>query len=163
MRNINRLSIALALVAMSACTAAPVTTAVETRADSVALATFESRWAQATEKQDRAMLDTLMADDWTITLADGRRSDKARAIKHWTAAPDTGVVSGATLLDSLEVRRLGPDAAVLTVAIADVIGHKTSAETTRTRVTDVVVRRAGRWQVLVTHESVLAPPALKKP
>jgi ketosteroid isomerase-like protein len=127
------------------------------------VAAFERAWAAAADARDRARLDSLMAPEWTITLADGRRSDKPRALAHWTAPPDAGVLRDTTLVDSVDVRALGPDAAVAIAAIRDVEVRRDGADTTRTRVTDVVVRRGGRWQALVSHESVLPAPAGRQP
>ncbi len=98
-----------------------------------------------------------MATEWTITLADGRRSDKARALVRWTSPLAPDIAREISLVDSVEVRVLGPDAAVATAAVTDIEVRAHSADTIRTRVTDVLVRRNGRWQAVVSHESIRAP------
>lgn len=127
------------------------------------IAAFERAWANAATARDRAQLERLMAPEWTITLADGRRSTRPRAVAHWTAPPSGGVLRDTSIVDSVEVRPLGRDAAVALVAITDVGFYAARAETTRTHVTDVVVRREGRWQALVSHESILPPPPRPHP
>lgn len=130
-------------------------------ADAASLAelnAFELTWAKAAVERDRATLDRLMAAEWTITLADGRRSDKSRALARWTTPPGPEITREVSLVDSVDVRLLGPDAAVVTAAVTDIEVRAQSADTARTRVTDVLVRRDGRWQAIVSHESI-RPPA----
>jgi uncharacterized protein (TIGR02246 family) len=149
------------LAATSAgCSGKPSTTADEAaRADSVLrteVAAFEQRWAAAAVAHDRGALNSLMAAEWTITLADGRRSNKTRALARWSAPPAPGALRESSVVDSVEARSLGPGAAVATAAVTDVEARATGADTTRTRVTDVLVRRDGRWQALVSHESIIS-------
>ena len=120
---------------------------------------FEREWAAAATARTRGKLDSLMADEWTITLSDGRRSDKRRALVRWAAPASGGVLRDTSIVDSVEVRALSPDAAVAVAALTDVELYASRAETTRTHVTDVVVRRAGRWQAVVSHESEIPRPA----
>lgn len=121
-------------------------------ADSVALTSFQRRLSDAATHRDRAMMNTLLADDWTITLANGERSDKARALARWTAPLAATLLCDTSVVHSVVVLRVG--AAVLTAAITDIEVRAEGADTTRTRVTDVVVRRSGQWQAIVSHESV---------
>ena len=73
---------------------------------------FEREWAAAATARTRGKLDSLMADEWTITLSDGRRSDKRRALVRWAAPASGGVLRDTSIVDSVEVRALSPDAAV---------------------------------------------------
>jgi ketosteroid isomerase-like protein len=162
------LAISLALVGCNGDrSAAATSTATEssvaavapsTAADSVALAGWERQLAEAVLRSDSTAIARMLADDWTITLSDGRRSNKTRAIARWTKPNAADVLNASSAVDSVEVHRVGPDAAVLTAAITDVEVRAHGPDTTRTRVTDVVVRRDGRWQALVTHESIRTPP-----
>lgn len=138
---------------------APGNQAVETDSAVVAdLTVLERRWAAAAVARDRAVLDDVMAPEWTITLSNGQRSDKARALARWTRPLAPGVVREVSVVDSIQVQRLAPDAAVVTAAITDIEVKAAAADTTRTRVTDIFVRRDGRWRVTLSHESVRTPP-----
>jgi len=59
--------------------------------------------------------------------------------------------------------RSGRTPRVAIASITDVGFYAVRAETTRTHVTDVVVRRDGRWQALVSHESILPAPSAPHP
>lgn len=116
---------------------------------------FERAWVAASTARDSAALNRAIADEWTITLSDGRQSNKERAIKRWTAPLAGGVLRDTAIVYSIHVRRLSGGAAAIVASIIDIEFFAQRAETTRTRVTDVVVRRDGRWQTVVSHESIV--------
>lgn len=125
--------------------------------DDAALSRFEVDLAGATTRRDSTMIARMLAPGWVITLADGRTSTRARALARWTRPRAAGIVRDTAIVDSVVIRRTGPGAAVLTAAIIDIDVRASGAETTWTRVTDVVVWRDGRWQAVVSHESVRPP------
>jgi ketosteroid isomerase-like protein len=61
----------------------------------------------------------------------------------------------SSTIDELSVRSFG-DAAVVTGRTIATTGGA-SPETVRLRFTDVFIRRAGRWQVVASHATGIAP------
>jgi ketosteroid isomerase-like protein len=104
-------------------------------------------WLDADERQDRAALDKLIADDFVGTAPRGRMVSKQDII------PEAGTTGGHSLSISaqeLKVRVLGDTAIVVGRGIP-----KTQQPQPRPdlRFTVVFVRRADRWQLVAAHLS----------
>jgi ketosteroid isomerase-like protein len=108
-------------------------------------------WSNAEAKADVAFLDRILADDWEFTEADGVVTSKAQFL----AALKSGDVVGiSSVLDNIKVRVYG-DAAVVT-------GRETFKAKVRGKDissigqwTDTWIKKAGRWQCVATHESLI--------
>jgi ketosteroid isomerase-like protein len=118
---------------------------------------LENTWKDAVVKRDAAALQRLYADEYLSTDQEGLLWTKAQdiAIDTDKAAPSRVT---SYKLDDLKVRVYG-DVAVVT-------GRNTSkgtlfgkAASTKSRFTDVFVKRDGRWQCVANHAtSVIAEP-----
>lgn len=124
--------------------AAPATAAVEAE-----LLALENAWAKAYVDRDVKALERLEADDWVCTSADGQVTTKAQDI----ADLGSGTFQATEFkMSDLKVRIYG-DTAVITgrqTEVATMAGRDASAVF---RVTDVWIRRNGRWQAIATHLS----------
>jgi ketosteroid isomerase-like protein len=111
----------------------------------------ERDWGQAYITHDLAALETILSDDWTYTPADGSFRRRAQVLDDFRM--DTMKYNSITHNDVL-VRVYG-DAAVVTGE--EVVKGTDGAReiTTRTRFTDVFIRRDDRWVVVATHETAI--------
>ncbi len=108
-------------------------------------------WMKAEVKADMAFLDRFIAEDWVSTDPSGNLWTKSQFL----AGLKSG--EGAVLsfkLDNMKVRVYG-DAAVVT-------GRMTAKQTLQGRdisgqyqCTDMLINRAGRWQCVATHLSMI--------
>lgn len=99
-------------------------------------------------------VQNLIADDFTFWLLSGERGDRARFL----AIMGTTVGIGGTEVDDVRVHVLG-DAAVYSAAVVDRGDDGEGQAETHTRVTDVFARRAGGWQLVASHESIVGTPS----
>ena len=108
--------------------------------------------ARAWLRHDRAFIDRVLAAEWSVTQPDGQSLSRDTVLGPFF---DT-VHFERNEIDDVSVLLLGTTAVVRgrTVASATVGGAAVSA---RIRFTDVFVTRDGRWQVVASHASTLAP------
>jgi ketosteroid isomerase-like protein len=108
---------------------------------------IEEAFAEAIVRNDLKSMGRLVADDWVVIDPNGEIVDRTRffeVIKSGALTHDT--------MDSEDFRvRVYGDSAVVT-AITSTKGKFMGEEfITRERATDVLVRREGRWQCVLTH------------
>ena len=108
---------------------------------------IEEAFAEAIVRNDLESMGRLVADDWVVIDPNGEIVDRTRffeVIKSGALTHDT--------MDSEDFRvRVYGDSAVVT-AITSTKGKFMGEEfITRERATDVLVRREGRWQCVLTH------------
>ncbi|MGI9170323.1 MAG: nuclear transport factor 2 family protein [Caulobacteraceae bacterium] len=117
------------------------------------LARAATAYDQAQIKGDRAALERLLADDYTLVNSAGRLETKAQLIADYTA-PGYRLDPFIVLQP---VEKVWADGAVLggLVTVSGVDGGKPYAATLR--FADVWARRGGRWRVIFTQ--VAQPPA----
>jgi uncharacterized protein (TIGR02246 family) len=101
-------------------------------------------------KHDTATIGSIVADDFQSWSFKGVRRSKADLLR--TVEKNT---ESNTKVDDAVVRVYG-DAAVYTARITD-SGTRPNGETftTKTCITEMYVRRDGRWQLVASHESLL--------
>lgn len=136
----------------------------KTPASSAAMAESQVRqvehdWVQAYLNHDLAALESILADDWTYSPADGSFKTRAQVVeefrvdtmKYETIAPN-----------NVQVRVYGN---VAVVTGDEVIKGSDGAMqlNSHIRFTDVLVKRDDRWQAVASHESNIpeataAPP-----
>ena len=116
-------------------------------------------WNNAYLKGDKAAFDRIVADDWVITLSFGKVVEGAKADEMSDLVPlDSSYVLRS---DEVKVRLLGTDVAVVSRLVTDK-GRYLGRDIDRmSRSTDVLVKRKGRWQVVSTHLTRVAPPQPK--
>ena len=109
-------------------------------------ATITKAWLQ----HDRVTISSIVADDFQSWSFKGARRGKADLLR---AVEKSG--ESDTKVDDPVVRVYG-DAAVYTARITD-SGKRPNGETftTKTCVTQIYIRRSGRWQLVANHESLL--------
>lgn len=111
---------------------------------------LEKKWTESYKHRDISLLSSLLAEDFIITIEDGSTYGKAGYISH--SADSSVRVDGAELSD-LKVRLHG-DTAVVTGAYHENGESKGKHYEYHDRLTDVWMKRAGKWQVIASHYSV---------
>ena len=127
---------------------------------------LEGEWLDAYLKHDVAAMERIEADDFMITFPDGRVMTKADEIANLKKPAPAG--PGPTFMTADTKVRIYGDTAILT---GKFIQKGTYADGPRKgqdyniqeRYTDVYVKRNGRWQVVSSHLSALAPPPAQLP
>jgi hypothetical protein len=113
-------------------------------------------WNNAYLKGDKATFDRVVADNWMLTLSSGKVVERAKADEMSDLVP----LDPSYILrnDAVKVRLLASDVAVVSRLITDRGRYMNRGIDRVSRSTDVLVRRNGRWQVISTHLSRVAPP-----
>jgi uncharacterized protein (TIGR02246 family) len=126
-------------IALSASTlAAPSSLRAQSESDE--FHQLEQRLASAWVQADKATIDRLIADDWTVIDISGQRRTKEQVFRDMFGPQGPQISS--MQVDELNVRLLG-DVAVVT---GRTVATANSGVTVILRFTDVVVQRDGRWQ-----------------
>lgn len=98
-------------------------------------------------KADRAELERLLADDYTLAGTSGKNRTKADLIAEQTA-PENKTLS-VDIYD--QVKKVWPNGAVLAGMVEAKGTNKGKAYTFKGRFVDVWAKRNGRWQVIFTQ------------
>lgn len=112
----------------------------------------ENKWNAAYQRGDVAAMDSLLADDFIITVEDGSTFSKPGYIAHNGNATVRVEISD---MSDLKVRMHGKTA-VVTGAYHEKGTEKGKAYEYRDRFTDVWMNKDGRWQLIVSHYSIPA-------
>jgi ketosteroid isomerase-like protein len=110
---------------------------------------LEGQWNTAYKRSDIAFMDSLLADDFIITVEDGSTFSKSGYIAH---NGDSTVHVGVSDMSDLKVRLHG-NTAVVTGAYHEKGTEKGKPYEYRDRFTDVWMNIKGRWQVIASHYS----------
>ncbi len=109
-------------------------------------------WLDAARRRDRATLDRILADDFTISgwQPEGQLADKLYYIEDCLKPVD--IQDGSYQYDRWRVRQYGETAVVnCTLEIQAIVeGTKWGGEVL---ITDVWVRERGQWRVVTRHTS----------
>jgi ketosteroid isomerase-like protein len=138
---------AAAVVASLAAGPAPNAVGVEIRA-------MERQWNEARAKADVAMLDRMLAPDWTVTHGDGTMNTKAEYLADLKSGART--FSGAVKEDDVVVRVYG-DTAVASGTSDSAVTYNGKPSGGSLRFTRVYVKRDGRWVMIVSHATRRQP------
>jgi ketosteroid isomerase-like protein len=119
-------------------------------ADEAAIAKIEQDWAAAMVKGDLSVLESNLAQEWTLT-EDGQTTTRAQAL----AAFKSGAykVESATLRD-LRVFVVG-DAAIATMVVETKGTLMGKPVPPMSRSTDFFVKRGGQWQAVSTQNTAI--------
>jgi ketosteroid isomerase-like protein len=109
------------------------------------LIALEHKWNAAFRRKDIKALDSLMANDIIITYGNGKMANKKQEL----ASFETGIESSS--LDDFKVKLHGDVAVVMFRLTAK--GPKFDMTNNQFRYTDVFVKRDGRWQCVVSHNT----------
>jgi ketosteroid isomerase-like protein len=115
---------------------------------------LERRLAQAWVKGDRGFIEELLAPDWTVTDPSGRILTRQQVIEETFSSADRRI--DAMTVDEINVRMFGVVAVATgrTQATGSYQGQKASVAL---RFTDVFHLRDGRWQVVASQGTLIAP------
>lgn len=119
-------------------------------ADEKEILRLEDVLVKAWLKNDTATISSIVADDLQFWSFKGARRGKADLLRNVAKSEE-----GDTKVEDPVVRVYG-NAAVFTARIIDSGKHANGeAFTSKTCVTDVFVRRDGRWQMVANHETLI--------
>ena len=125
------------------------------RASKVAglLRDIEERLATAWVEGDRAFIEQILADDWSVTDLTGRVLKKAEVLEEAFGSKDRKVVS--MQIDDINVRSFG-DWAIVTGRTQAAGEYQEEAAEVTLRFTDVFAYRDGNWQAVVSHATLIS-------
>jgi ketosteroid isomerase-like protein len=137
--------------------AAPTASATTTPSENVeqAVAQMERDWAAALLKRDVATIERIVADDFIGLDGDGGTTfTKASHLEE----VKTGVATWESAnVDNIKVRVFG-DTAVVTVLQTQKSKYKGKDNSGRYPITDIFVRRNGKWQIVAEHLNTIKEP-----
>ena len=137
----------IGLILVGSALAGPRAGAQRVRSDQEILIELEKNWDAAVRRRDVAFLQTVLADEFMVTYAEGVRADKAKELK--VAAEFNQKIDSSTL-DEFVVKIYGDTAVVWFTQ--HLVGPKEGQPLALTfRYTDVWVMRDGRWQCVASH------------
>ncbi len=117
--------------------------------DEAALKAIEEKWEVASVKNDLATLDSILADSFVSTTAEGHVQTKAEMI----AMLKSGEAKfEASDVDELQVRLYG-NAAVVMGRWRGKVVEKGQASESVERFTDTFVKQNGQWKCVASHSS----------
>jgi uncharacterized protein (TIGR02246 family) len=122
--------------------------------DQSAILELEQRLAAAWVGGDRAFIEGFLAADWTVIDQSGRLLTKRQVLDEAFASAERRIES--MTVDEVQVRLLG-DVAVATGRTRATGSYRGESATVTLRFTDVLVRRQGRWQVVASQGTTVAP------
>lgn len=111
---------------------------------------FENQWNAAYKRGDVTAMNSLLDDDFIITVEDGSTFSKAGYIAH---NGDATVHVETSDMSDVKVRMHG-NAAIVTGAYHEKGKDKGKPYEYRDRFTDVWMNVNGKWQVIASHYSV---------
>jgi ketosteroid isomerase-like protein len=143
-----------AVSALLIAVAVPGSRAAQPAASEAELRALEEKLARAWVEKDRPFIEGLLAADWSVTDATGQVLTKDQVLAQTFASADRTIDS--MTIDDVRVRLFGSMAVVTgrTRATGSYRGQTGSAVL---RFTDVFVQRDGRWQIVASHGSSVAP------
>ncbi|MEK6335934.1 MAG: nuclear transport factor 2 family protein [Acidobacteriota bacterium] len=114
---------------------------------------LERAWLDAYEQHDEKAMNTIVADDFTITFPNGSIQTKAQIMSSLKRPRSPGGPTMKFHTEEVQGRAYG-DTVILSGRVVTEYqrdGQTTSKE--QQRYTDTYVRRDGRWQVVASHLS----------
>ncbi len=115
---------------------------------------LEHRLARAWVTRDRPFIQDLLASDWTVTDPSGRILTRPQVIEETFSSAERTI--DTMVVDDVKVRVFGT-AAVATGRTRATGSYQGRVVSVVLRFTDVFVRRSGRWQIVTSHGSAVAP------
>jgi ketosteroid isomerase-like protein len=120
------------------------------KSDAAYIRSMELKWTESYKQRQVAMLSTLLADDFVITVEDGNTYGKTGYISH-CAEPGTKVEVAE--MSDLKVRMHG-NTAIVNGAYHERGESNGKRYEYHDRFTDVWMKLGARWQVVASHYSV---------
>jgi ketosteroid isomerase-like protein len=141
------------MVAVLVATVLAMLSVAEQKADPISKITaLENKWCQAYKQRDVASMNSILAEDFIITVEDGNTFGKEGYIAH---SGDTS--TQVDIAEMLELRvRVRGNVAIVTGAYHEKGTAKGQPYEYHDRLTDTWINSDGRWQVLASHYSIPA-------
>jgi ketosteroid isomerase-like protein len=114
---------------------------------------IEENLATAWVEGNRAFIEQLLADDWSVTDLTGRVLTKAEVLQEAFGSKDRQIVS--MRIDDVSVRPFG-DWAIVTGRTQAAGEYQGAAAEVTLRFTDVFAYRSGHWQVVASQATLLS-------
>jgi len=143
--------LALAMMVAALFSAAPSAQDKAGSADEIQIRQLERAWNQAEAKQETGSLNTLLADSLAYTDYDGSFMNKAEYMK-WVVEPTQ---KADHLFDEGMTVQVYGNAAVVTGIYRETGTNKGKPYVIRSRYTDTWIRRAGVWQCVASHSTLI--------
>ena len=124
---------------------------------------LERAWLDAYEQHDTKAMAAIVSDDFLITFADGSMQTKPQILASIRAPRNPAGPSFKFHTEDVRARVYGDAVVVLTGRVVTEFTRDGKAVREQNRYTDTYVRRQGRWQVVASHLSNVAPPRPQKP
>jgi ketosteroid isomerase-like protein len=149
-----RIAIAVSLTVLAFAVAIQAQTPAQTETGSVEqeLIKLENEWADAWVKRDVEAYARLLADDYISTNSYGDMKNKAQSIA-WLKAHENTI---SLIPHDFRVRVYG-DAAVINFRLTYKNQVQGKESTGQDQLTDVWIKRSGRWLCVAAHSSQIAP------
>ena len=142
------ITFASSIIAMAASSAVTAQTPVVTPAEQE-VRKLERAWLDAYEKKDVAAMTAIVADDFTITFADGSVQTKPQIIE---SIKRPGGTTSKFTTENVQSRVYG-DTVILIGLVVSEWKQNDKPMSDRSRYTDTYVKRNGKWQVVASHLS----------
>ena len=143
--------LSLAVIAVLALAALDLGVAQSKAGPSSKILALESKWNEAYKHGDVGTMESLLADDFVITVEDGSTFSKSGYIAH---NADSALHVEISEMAEVKVRMHGT-VAVVTSAYHEKGTSKGKAYESRDRLTDIWMKNAdGAWQVIAAHYSI---------
>lgn len=113
---------------------------------------LERTWLDAYEQRDSKAMETIVADDFTITFSNGRVQTKQQIINSLNAAREQSSPAPKFYTEEVQARVYG-DTVILTGRVITEWQQNAQVMKEQNRYTDTYVKRSGRWQVVASHLS----------
>lgn len=121
--------------------------------EEVKILTLEKKWTDAYKQHGIAVLTSMLAEDFTITVEDGRSFGKIGYITH---AADSSTTVDVAEESDVRVHMHG-NVAIVTGAYHETGSSKGKRYEYHDRFTDVWMKVDGQWQLIASQYSVPVP------
>ena len=117
---------------------------------------LERAWLDAYEKHDTKAMQTIVADDFLITFADGSQQTKPQILEMIKRPANPANANRFSTVDVIS--RVYGDTVVLTGRVVTEYKRNGELKKEESLYTDTYVRRNGVWQVVASHLSNVPQP-----
>lgn len=117
---------------------------------------LERAWLDAYERHDVKAMDAIVADDFVITFTDGAMQTKPQIMDSIKAPRNPASPSLKFYTEDVKARVYG-DTVILMGRVVTEYSRDGKTVKEQSRYTDTYVKRQGRWQVVASHLSNVAP------
>lgn len=121
--------------------------------ESAELNKLQQRLIRAWVEMDRATIEAILSEDWTVIDPTGRVLTKAEVMREGFESGTRKIESGA--IDEIKVR-LFNDVAVVTGRTIAQGSYEGTSVSVKLRFTDVCIKRGAGWQVVASQATLIA-------